>query len=120
MSLRNEKMRGSGSGAVKIVLKVFLRTLAVIGVTLLLVLILLLGTCFLALHGPSPAFRSQFAMFAYETSALKWLPRLFLGDEQFDRIISENIMPEAEDGTASEAAHKGFIPSFNKILWGFL
>ena len=94
-------MSGSGTGVVKIVLKVFLRTLAVIGVTVLLVLILLLGTCFLALHGPSPAFKSQFAMFAYETSALKWLPRLFLGDEQFEQIIAENLMPEAEDGTAS-------------------
>ena len=85
----------------KIVLKVLLRSLAVIGVTLALVLILLVGACFLAMHGPSPAFRSQFAMFAYETSALKWLPRLFLGNDEFEKIIAENTMPEAAEGTAS-------------------
>ena len=101
MSAIKEKSESRGLRTAKIVLKVFLRVFAVILVTLLLVVMLLVGVCFLAMHGPSPAFRSQFAMFAYETSALKWLPRLFLGDAQFEMIIAENTMPEAEDGTAS-------------------
>jgi len=101
MSDKNDKKQSSGMRTVKIVLKVFGRFLAILGTTVLLVLILLVGMCFLAMHGPSPAFRSQFAMFAYETSALKWLPRLFLGDDQFELIIAENTMPEAEEGTAS-------------------
>ncbi len=101
MSKVVEKSSGSGLKAAKIVLKVVLRFFAILGVTLALVLILLVGACFLAMHGPSPAFRSQFAMFAYETSALKWLPRLFLGSERFETIIAENTMPEVEDGTSS-------------------
>ncbi len=101
MSRFEEKRQSSGKRTLKIVLTVVLRFLAIIGVTVLLALILVIGACFLAMHGPSPAFRSQFAMFAYETSALKWLPKLFLGEDQFNRIIAENIMPEAEDGTAS-------------------
>jgi len=101
MSSQGEKKSSSGVRTLKIVLKILLRSLAVIGVTLLLVLILLVGVCFLAMHGPSPAFRSQFAMFAYETSALKWLPKLFLGNDEFQKIIAENTMPEAAEGTAS-------------------
>ncbi len=101
MSSLNEKKSSSGVRVLKTVLKVIGRSLAIIGVTVLLVLILLVGACFLAMHGPSPAFRSQFAMFAYETSALKWLPRLFLGNDQFEKIIAENTMPEVADGTAS-------------------
>ncbi|MCR4793556.1 MAG: phosphodiester glycosidase family protein [Lachnospiraceae bacterium] len=101
MSSLREKKSSTGLNVAKTILKVFLRTLAVIGVTVLLVLILVIGACFLAMHGPSPAFRSQFAMFAYETSALKWLPKLFLGNDEFERIIAENTMPEAADGTAS-------------------
>ena len=101
MSSQGEKKSSSGVRTMKIVLKVLLRSLAVIGVTLALVLILLVGACFLAMHGPSPAFRRLFAMFAYETSALKWLPRLFLGNDEFEKIIAENTMPEAAEGTAS-------------------
>ena len=84
MSSRNEKKSSSGVRVLKVVLKIVGRSLAVLGVTVLLVLILVVGACFLAMHGPSPAFRSQFAMFAYETSALKWLPKLFLGSDQFE------------------------------------
>ena len=91
MSSLNEKKSSSGVRVLKTVLKVIGRSLAIIGVTLLLVLILLVGACFLAMHGPSPAFRSQFAMFAYETSALKWLPRLFLGNDQFEKMNGQKM-----------------------------
>ncbi|MBP5471523.1 MAG: phosphodiester glycosidase family protein [Lachnospiraceae bacterium] len=101
MSSRKEKRSGTGARTAKIVLRVIGRFFAILGVTVALVLILLIGACFLAMHGPSPAFRSQFAMFAYETSALKWLPKLFIGEDAFNQIVAENTMPEAEDGTAS-------------------
>ena len=101
MSSRNERRSGSGARTAMIILKVIGRVFAILGVTVALVLILVIGACFLAMHGPSPAFRSQFAMFAYETSALKWLPKLFIGEDAFNQIVAENTMPEAEDGTAS-------------------
>ena len=90
MSSRNEKRSGAGARTAKIILKVIGRFFAILGVTVALILILVIGACFLAMHGPSPAFRSQFAMFAYETSALKWLPKLFLGNDEFQKIIAEN------------------------------
>ncbi len=101
MSSQGEKKSSSGVRALKIILTILLRSLAVILVTVVLALILVVGACFLAMHGPSPAFRSQFAMFAYETSALKWLPRLFLGNDEFEKIIAENTMPEVAEGTVS-------------------
>ncbi len=91
-----------GSGSVgSFIWKAVGRALIVILVTVLLVVGLLYGLVWQAINGPSEAFRSQFILFAYETSALKKLPYLFMDEAEVDEIIAKNQMPEVEDGTMS-------------------
>ncbi len=84
------------------VLKIVIRVAIFLVVTIALVLFLLIGIVRIALKGPSEAFKDQFVMFAYETSALKKLPKMFLKDEEVEAIIAKNLMPEVEEGTVSD------------------
>lgn len=79
--------------------KVVLRILSVLGVTLLCAVVGLYGLCWVVFCGPSTTARDQLTLSAKGTSALKWLPNVFLSDETVDRIVAENQVVESTDVT---------------------
>lgn len=83
-------------------LTIVLRVLAVIGVTLGMVLFFLIGICFILTHGPSDTAKGQFVLSAKETSALKWVPGIFLSDDEIKEITESRGMIEIAEGTQSD------------------
>lgn len=55
--------------------------------TLLLLLVLVLGTMLILFHGPSDEATRLFALSCNETSAMKWLPELFLSESEYNSIM---------------------------------
>ena len=93
------------------------RALLILGVTIALVLFFCIALVLILLKGPSAEAKRLFTLSANETSALGWLPPLFLSDEEYDSIINPivdkyeyvelSFAPSAEvmtDGTASTPA----------------
>ena len=78
------------------------RVLVFLLVTVVLLLIFCYGAVKLILLGPSSAMSTQYVSTFHETSALKWLPGVFLSDEEVEAILAKNMMPEAEVGTVSD------------------
>ncbi|MBR5421671.1 MAG: phosphodiester glycosidase family protein [Lachnospiraceae bacterium] len=77
------------------------RVLVVLLVTIGLLVFFLVGALKLIFNGPSEAISTQYVSTFHETSALKWLPGLFMDKEKVEAILAKNMMPEAEEGTAS-------------------
>ncbi|MCR4641087.1 MAG: phosphodiester glycosidase family protein [Lachnospiraceae bacterium] len=101
---KKEKKNGKKRSPLRKVWSVVWRVLVFILVTALILLFFIVGAVKTILNDPCPSetFKSEFVSFAFETSALKWLPRVFLSDEEVDDIINRNLMPEAPDGTVSD------------------
>jgi len=72
------------------ILGVILRALAFVGVLIGALLILLVGACAITFRGPSEAARDLLVNTAMETSAMKFLPKLFFSQEEIDAIIFKN------------------------------
>ena len=83
-------------------------------VTLALLLITLLGVIWVLEKGPSPTITEKFCRSMRETSAIRWIPNIFLSQEEVDAFKSEStendetetvntslirIAPAAESGT---------------------
>ena len=66
------------------------RTGAFLGLTLLLVLIVLLGVIWVMEKGPSPTMTATFCRSMRETSAIRWIPNIFLTDEEIDAMKSQS------------------------------
>ena len=80
------------------------RVFAVIGVTLAFVLVAVLAVVFLLLKGPSQTAKTIFTVSCYETSAMKWLPKMFISQEEYDEIIKSTRMAEVEEGTVTDTS----------------
>ncbi len=91
--MKNNKLRMILSGVGKF-FAVFLSTLCMI-------LVFLLGICFILVHGPSPAAKNQFVCALQETSAMGWVANIYLSEEEIKDIVSKNLMAEVADGTVS-------------------
>ena len=65
------------------------RVLAFVGGTLLCVTVVLLGVVWVLLKGPSPSTTELFCRTVQETSALRWVPGLFLTEEERAAIRAE-------------------------------
>ena len=63
------------------------RTLAVILTTVLIVAVFLVAVCAVLTHGPSEDAKRLFVNSTDETSALKFIPRLFLPEEEVQAIL---------------------------------
>lgn len=61
---------------------VFARVLAFVGGTLLCVVLALLGVVWVLVKGPSPSMTELFCRTVQETSALRWVPGIFLTEEE--------------------------------------
>lgn len=66
---------------------IFGRILAFLGVTLLCVIITLAGVVWVSLKGPSPTMAGMVCNSMRETSALRWIPELFLSEEELDSYL---------------------------------
>jgi len=70
----------------KIILKYTRRVFAVIGITLLALLIAVYSAGFIITHGPSDKARDLFVQTMLETSAAKWVPSLFMSSSAINSI----------------------------------
>ncbi len=64
------------------------RTLFFLFWTLLLTVALLLGVIWVMEKGPSPTLTATFCRSMRETSAIRWIPNIFLSDEEIDALKS--------------------------------
>ncbi len=91
---------GKGNG-LRAVGRFFGRFFAILGTVVLSLLIIVVGICAVLLKGPSPTARDMFVTTLLETSALKFIPSLFLSQEEVDGIVSGNSVMEFEESTDS-------------------
>lgn len=70
---------------------------------LVLTLILFFGAATIVCHGPSPAARDLFINTMMETSALKFLPRIYFSKEEIDNILIANASHESNVITDTSA-----------------
>lgn len=68
---------------------------ALVGTTLLGALLLIIVVLFVVMRGPSPDAAVLFARSANETSAMKWVPRLYISKAAYDEILNPTAV---EDG----------------------
>lgn len=80
-------------------LKVLLRIGAVLLTTVLCALVAVYGLCWVVFCGPSETARDQLTLSAKGTSAMQWLPHVFLPDETVEAIVAENQVVEGTDVT---------------------
>lgn len=78
------------------------RFFAVLGTTVLSVLILLLGITYLFCKGPSVTARNMFTTSMMETSALKFVPRIFLAEEEVNAILKSNLVFQPDTSTDTD------------------
>lgn len=71
-------------------MKIVLRTLAVILLLILCVLVFLISTIATVFHGPSDTMKNLLVSSFMETSALKFIPKVFFSDEEIDVIMHDN------------------------------
>ena len=76
---------------------IFGRFMAFLGLTLLCLVLTLVGVVWVALKGPSPTMTGAVCNSLRETSALRWIPGLFLSEEELDSYLlqsTENLETE--------------------------
>lgn len=103
------------------VLEVFLSTVVVLFVFVILVVLILL-------KGPSSEATKLFTLSAYETSAMKWVPLIFLSQEEYDSItqpqkadLAKNSTGDAivkAEGNSAQFPIASFLKSNNDSISG--
>ncbi len=83
---------------------IFGRILAFLGVTLLCVIITLAGVVWVSLKGPSPTMAGMVCNSMRETSALRWIPELFLSEEELD-----SYLPQSTEDLETEQVNTSLI-----------
>ena len=81
----------------------FGRFFATLGTILLALLLVVVGLCWILCKGPSPTARDMFVNTMLETSALKFVPSIFLSAEEVDAITNSNMVYETDESTDSNA-----------------
>lgn len=87
---------------VKKVLKIVGRVLCVILITLVILVAGVYGIGYVLANGPSETAKNQFVCALNETSAMKWVPSLYMSKEEVQSIIDKNLMQEIPEGTVSD------------------
>lgn len=78
------------------------RFFACLGTLLLTVLIFLISAMAVICHGPSAAARDLFVVSMMETSAAKFLPRLFFSEQEVQEILERNSVTHTEEVTNTD------------------
>lgn len=81
------------------VFTVILRILLALFTLLLIAAAALVGVVYVFEKGPSQAARNIFCISCMETSALKWVPNIFLSDEEVAEITAANSIVSSEELT---------------------
>lgn len=94
------------------------RAVARVGVCFIVLLAAVLGLAvggsFIFCKGPSPTARDLFVNTMLETSALKFVPHLFLSDEEVEKIVQRNAVVQTDETT--KVPQEEFKPSADKPL----
>lgn len=85
---KSKKKRGKKLTAGKIAMRILLVFIS----TLIMILLFAFGAVFILLKGPSDNASKIFALSCHETSAMKWLPSLFLSKEEYDLILNPVVI----------------------------
>lgn len=109
---RQKNVKTRSSKKAHPVLRVFGRTMSVIGVTLLGALATAYGAVALMCKGPSPTARDMFVTTMMETSAAKFVPRLFLSKAEVDAILHKNTVIEGDIQTETSGS---FVPRNEEV-----
>lgn len=91
--------------------EIILRIAVALVTTVLVVLLALLGVILVFEKGPSPTARNIFCITCLETSALKFVPHIFLSNEEVNEITAANAIVSTEELTNTDLVH---IPSDNE------
>ncbi len=81
------------------------RVFAFIGVTLLCLLLILLGTIWVLERGPSPTVTGMFTRSVRETSAIRWVSNIFLTDEELEQYKSVSTEDRETDSINTSLIH---------------
>ena len=73
------------------------RILVVILTLILLAVAGVFALCYTIANGPSPTMRNQLVLTAMQTSAAKWVPGLFLSDEEVEQIVADSHVVRQEE-----------------------
>ena len=84
---------------------VFGRFMAFLGLTLLCVILTLVGVVWVALKGPSPTMTGAVCNSLRETSALRWIPGLFLSEEELDSYLLKSTEDLETDQVNTSLIH---------------
>ena len=87
--------------------------LSILLTALIWIVITLLGTVLIILHGPSDYARGLFVTTVMETSAAKFLATGFLGNERVEEILSQNTIVAFEKSTDTDLID---IPSEESVV----
>ena len=90
MNTENEKKTGAA--------KLLGRILSFLGVTLCCLVLILLGVIWVLEKGPSPTATGMFTRSVRETSAIRWVSRIFLSEEELEKYKS--VSSPQEEGKA--------------------
>lgn len=82
----------------------------VIYTTVLLLLVFVIGAVFVLLKGPSTEATRLFSLSANETSAMKWVPRIFLSAEEYENIINPSAGKSSEIADIDMGPMKVTVP----------
>ena len=81
------------------------RVFAVLGITLLCLLLCLLGIIWVLEKGPSPTVTGMFTRSVRETSALRWISNIFLTDEELNEYKSVSTEDLATESVNTSLIH---------------
>lgn len=99
--LRRRKHRKTAGQIVGMVIG---RTLILLLTVLVLVVVGVFALCYTIANGPSPTMRNQLVLTAMQTSAAKWVPGLFMSDEEVERIVADSHVVRQEEISLDEFA----------------
>ncbi len=79
--------------------RVVLRILLVLLTIIIVAVLSLLGVIYILEKGPSQTAKNIFVISCLETSAIKFVPNIFLSQEEVDEIVSSNAIKETDEIT---------------------
>lgn len=80
------------------------KVLLTLAITLCFLVLVCLGAIFILEKGPSEAAKVLFVKSCDETSAMKWVPHIFLSDAEVEKILSSTDMKKVEEGVTIDTS----------------
>lgn len=101
---KKSRRRNTQRTAGQIAWLVIRRILVVILTLVLLLVVGVFALCYTVATGPSPTVRNWLVLTAMQTSAAKWVPGLFLSDEEVEQIVADSHVVRQEEINMDEFA----------------